>query len=353
MPASLSEAIKFVRRVYGLRMLGLGAGAICVAGPLYEQGASPALWILLLFNGYVWPHVAYFLAQRAGTPERVEIGNLAFDSAFGGFWAAAMSFSPLPSALLVTMLSMDKIVVGGWRLLRWTALAQLAGCAVGVVLLGWRVVPETTLLLVLMSLPFLVAYPLAISSVTHALARMVRRQNRMLDELNRIDPLTGLPNRRQWQEAAAVELRRHHRNGRPAVLLMLDIDAFKQINDTHGHSAGDAALRQVADALRDCLGDLDTPGRFGGDELGAVLVETTLDEAVAIAARVRERAGRSGGDVVLTLSIGVAAASVRTPDMRSWIDAADAALYEAKRLGRNRVVVAGDERSRNTAEPLS
>lgn len=261
------------------------------------------------------------------------------DSAVGGFWIAAMGFSPLPSALLATMLSIDKIVVGGWRFASRTALALAAGVAV----LGFCVQPSTDLALVLACLPFLIAYPLAIATATHALARTVRRQNRLLDELNRIDALTGLPNRKHWQDAGAVELRRYHRNGRPAALVMIDIDAFKQINDTYGHSAGDAAICRVADAIRDCLGELDTPGRFGGDELGVVLAETSADEAVAVAERIRARVEAdnvTGDGPPLTISAGVAPADSTTRDMRTWIDAA---LYRAKREGRDRVAVAGGE----------
>jgi diguanylate cyclase len=343
MTPPLSEAIRFVRRVYGLRLLGLGTGALCVGGALAEHGAAMPLWVLLALNGYLWPHVAFLIASRARDPARVEFVNLVADSALGGFWIAAMGFSPLPSALLATMLSIDKIVVGGWRFASRTALALAGGCAFGVAVLGLRIQPSTDLPLVLASLPFLIAYPVAIATVTHALARTVRRQNRLLDELNRIDALTGLPNRRHWQDAGAVELRRYHRNGRPAALVMIDIDAFKQINDTWGHSAGDAAICRVADAIRDCLGELDTPGRFGGDELGVVLAETLADEAVEIAERIRARveAGNgSGHGPPLTISVGVAPAEDATGDMRAWIDAADAALYRAKRLGRDRVAVA-------------
>ena len=347
MAPPLSEAIRFVRRVYGLRMLGLGTGAVCVAGALHAQGAAWPLWILLAINGYVWPHIAYWLACRARAPARVEFVNLAADSAIGGFWIAAMGFSPLPSALLATMLSIDKIVVGGWRFASRTALALALGCMAGVLIFGWRVEPSTDLALVLASLPFLIAYPLAIATVTHALARTVRRQNRLLDELNRIDALTGLPNRKHWQDAGAVELRRYHRNGRPAALVMIDIDEFKRINDSYGHSAGDAAICRVADAIRCCLGELDTPGRFGGDEFGIVLAETTMGEAVDIAERIRVAVEQ--GDRPLTISVGIAPAQAATPDMRHWIDAADAALYEAKRLGRDRVAVAaGAEHERRT-----
>jgi diguanylate cyclase len=342
MDTPLSEAIRFVRRVYGLRMLGLGTGAICVGGALNEHGASLFTWILLAFNGYVWPHVAFALARRAREPARAEFLNLVTDSAFGGFWIAAMHFSPLPSALLVTMLSIDKIVVGGWRFASRTALALAAGCALGVAVFGFRVEPSTDFAIVLMSLPFLVAYPVAIATVTHALARTVRRQNRLLDELNRIDALTGLPNRKHWQEAGAIELRRFHRNGRPAALVMIDIDEFKRINDTYGHSAGDAAICRVADAIRASLGELDTPGRFGGDELGVVLAETDETEAVEIAERIRVRveADDQAAAMPLTISVGIAAADTEIRDMRAWIDAADAALYRAKRTGRDRVAVA-------------
>ncbi|UXI69058.1 diguanylate cyclase [Tahibacter amnicola] len=341
MATPLAEAIRFVRRVYRLRMLGLGLGVLCAGAVLYEQRAGPIWWILLFVNGYVWPHLAYWRARRAAAPENAERENLVIDSAFGGFWIAVMAFNALPSALYVTMLGVDKIAVGGPRLWRQAVISQALATLVTSAALGFPFAPATSMEVVLACLPFMVSYPTAIGLAAYTLAHTVRRQNRLLDELNRIDSLTGLPNRKHWNEAVAVELRRHHRNGRPAALLMLDVDHFKLINDEYGHAAGDTVLRCVADVLRRCVRDIDTPGRFGGDEFGVVLAETTATQAAEIAERIRSLVAtetRLGNGLPgATVSVGVATASPVIGDLRMWMEAADAALYAAKHAGRNRV----------------
>ena len=220
----------------------------------------------LAFNGFAWPHLARWLASRSRDPHRVEFRNLMIDSAVGGAWVAVMQFNLLPSALLVTMLSIDKIGVAGWRFLSRTAPLQVATCAVVSLLLGFPVQLHSSMLNIVASLPFMLAYPLALSTVTYALGHRVALQNRQLERLNRIDLLTGLPNRRHWEEAAGSKLARYLRSRRPAVVMLIDIDNFKEVNDAHGHAGGDEVLRCVARVLRTSVREIDTPARYGGDE---------------------------------------------------------------------------------------
>jgi diguanylate cyclase len=333
------EDLRFVERLHTLRSIGLGLGFLCVVGVLRQNGAHPLVWTALAFNGLAWPHLAYAIARRSSEPQKAELRNLFIDSTCGGAWIALMQFNLVPSALFVAMLSMDKISVAGWRFVLRTAAGQAAACLAVAALNGFRFTPDSSTPEVLFCLPFLLAYPLAISSATFALTGKVRRQNKLLQELNRGDPLTGLLNRTHWESAAMNELTRHQRLGRPAALLMVDIDRFKPINDLQGHPAGDEVIRGVAALIGAALRDIDVAGRYGGDEFGVVLPDADLQQALAAAERIRAGVGSAGfgpdGRMHCTVSIGLALAAPDMQGSRDWIARADQALYRAKTRGRN------------------
>lgn len=157
-----------------------------------------------------------------------------------------------------------------------------------------------------------------------------------------LDPLTGLANRRKLEELAAKSLAVARRHDRPFALLILDIDRFKQINDQQGHQAGDAALVALAGLCQRQLREEDTLARFGGDEFLALLPHTGLDQALETAERLRgavEAHGRESGGPYprLTISLGVSVFQVGEAGLESLLLRADAALYQAKASGRNRV----------------
>lgn len=160
------------------------------------------------------------------------------------------------------------------------------------------------------------------------------------------DPLTGLFNRRYMEETLEREIRRSERSGRPLSVMMLDLDHFKQFNDTFGHSAGDALLRELGAMLRTSVRAGDIACRFGGEEFFLILPEAALDCARTRADQIREAAkhlhishlGESLGSV--TVSLGVAAFPEHGGSGEALIRAADGALYLAKSEGRDRVVVA-------------
>jgi diguanylate cyclase (GGDEF)-like protein len=163
------------------------------------------------------------------------------------------------------------------------------------------------------------------------------------------DELTGLSNRRRFQETMAAEVERSRRFGQQLGLVMLDIDDFKAVNDNYGHQQGDVVLREVAKILRASSREIDEPARYGGEELAVVLPGTDLEGAHNLAERVREgiaalRLPILGDDdaepLHVTASFGAAALSASAADVRALIAAADEALYEAKRAGKNRTVSA-------------
>ena len=183
-PAVRVNGEEWLRLVHRMRTLGLGLGFFCVAAVFRQRGAPPALWVLLAANAFVWPHVAYVLARRSRDPRRAEFRSLVVDSAMGGVWVALMAFNVLPTVLLVTLLAIDKISVGGWRLLRQALSLQLLACGATSALLGFPFAPASSMTVVIACLPILVAYPVAISAAMWALTTRVRQQNRKLEEMN-------------------------------------------------------------------------------------------------------------------------------------------------------------------------
>lgn len=173
----------------------------------------------------------------------------------------------------------------------------------------------------------------------------MRGQERELVRLATTDALTQANNRRHALELLRHELVRQQRTGRPLAVLVLDLDFFKAVNDSHGHAVGDAVLIGVCDACREALRAMDVFGRLGGEEFVVVLPETDAAQAFASAERLRARVAAleipaPGATVRITVSIGYAIASGKTTDVDACLtrllSQADAALYQAKSTGRNR-----------------
>jgi diguanylate cyclase (GGDEF)-like protein len=166
-----------------------------------------------------------------------------------------------------------------------------------------------------------------------------------LERLSVTDALTGLYNRRYLMGTLASEAQRARRLRRPFSVLLMDVDRFKQYNDTHGHLAGDAALTKVAEILRKQTRAVDCVARYGGEEFLVLLLETTVATAALVAERIRVRvAAEAFGGGRMTVSIGVAECPAHGDTPESLIGSADAAMYQAKAGGRDRVVAVSGKR---------
>ena len=175
-------------------------------------------------------------------------------------------------------------------------------------------------------------------------AGLALRRADLLEQLRRnaeTDSLTGLANRRTFDETLAAEVARSARSGEPLGLLLIDIDHFKKLNDTHGHQQGDAVLRTLGGLLRALVRSYHTPARYGGEEFAVVLPGCGTAEAVVVAERIRSSLATGGTPVPVTASIGVSSAPADGVTAAELLGAADAALYAAKRAGRNQVCAAG------------
>ncbi|MDC8445963.1 MAG: diguanylate cyclase [Nitrosomonas sp.] len=176
----------------------------------------------------------------------------------------------------------------------------------------------------------------------------LRMKNQLLEELCVTDSLTGLYNRSKLNQIITDELSRSHRNKRPFAILMIDVDYFKELNDSLGHIAGDEILATVSRTLIQSIRSIDFAARYGGDEFIVVLTETTAKEATITAERIRTQVSEIFCSVVnksihVTLSIGIAQSELKDTLPTDLITRADNALYEAKKAGRNQARVVGSD----------
>ena len=178
---------------------------------------------------------------------------------------------------------------------------------------------------------------LMISGLLASLARAHRQEVSSA----RTDPLTGLPNRRRFEELALHELARAARSGSPVTVAILDLDGFKAVNDRSGHAAGDEVLRHVAIAAATALREVDVKARLGGDEFGFVLPDTGASEARRALFRLADHIGRAAaGTTGLGSSIGAVSFEGSPLTLEEALERADAALYRAKLAGKGRVEIA-------------
>ena len=332
--------LDFVTRVYPGRIVGLALGGIAVAGVFWSEGAGWVMWALLWASALAWPHFAHGLAINSAHPYEMERRCMMVDSALGGVFIALMKFNLLPSALFVTMLSMDKLSVGGMRFFVPCSAALLGACTATAAINGFAVRLETSLLEIYASLPLLVAYPLAVGYTSYRMARQLRFQNKQLQAMNARGGLAQMPKRVAWEKAVAEEFELSRSVGSASAILLIDIDDLEGINDRYGHPVGDEVVRSVAATLRNALREHDLPGRYGGKEFAALLPGADARRAVRIGERVRKAVGASiveaTAQVVGTVSIGVAASDPGDRRYGDWVGRAEEALAAARAKGGNR-----------------
>jgi diguanylate cyclase (GGDEF)-like protein len=168
------------------------------------------------------------------------------------------------------------------------------------------------------------------------------RLHEVVEERSQVDALTRLLNRRRLDEDLDAECKRCTRYARPMALVMLDVDHFKAFNDAHGHPTADKALQEVANVILGCVRTTDTAYRYGGEEFCVILRETSGEDGMIFAERVRiriEQRFASGGLSGITASFGVASFGDDATTPRTLLEAADAAMYGSKNAGRNRVML--------------
>ena len=348
----------------------LAFGAI--GAHLHEQGAGLLAWGLLALQFLVYPHLVYWHARRATDPKRAELRAVLLDGGLFGVWVAALGFPLWITVLLLLSVLISHTAFHGVRGLPRALGIVAAGVTLGVATTGWHPALYTGWLATALCIVCLSAYLLIVAEGAYAraidlhrtreqlrqgeqaLQAANQRLRRQLDDIRTLesrlreqadrDPLTGVYNRRYFDAAMARELANCRRERLPLGLRLIDIDHFKQVNDTHGHQAGDAVLDRLAQLLREHARAADVICRYGGEEFLLLLPGMPQAAAVARAEACREAFSRvrvafDGAQVSATLSIGVACAAPDGAESPAQLlRRADQALYRAKAAGRNRVV---------------
>lgn len=356
------------------RMRTVAFAMMFVASALHSTGKSysPGLWSLLVLLFLIYPHLQYYRACRARKPLEAEMHNLLIDSVLLGLAVAALGF-PLWitfSAFLGTI--SNNTANMNWRGAGKTLLAFPAGALVGYAVSGFTLSPATGWPATFFCIVGLSAYLIAMGNISFArisrlrLTREALRlretelvdanqtlhrklqeidllQDQLREQANR-DALTGLFNRRYLDSTLDRELARCKREGQPLALILIDIDHFKQINDTYGHQAGDEILLQLGMLLGRMARSADVACRYGGEEFLLLMPTMPLEVAIERAAELRLAFGEmvvpfGNFRLKATLSIGVSAYPGHGTFAEELIRHADKALYRAKHSGRNRVEV--------------
>lgn len=332
---------RFVRRMYLMRILGTLLCFFPILSVLQEL--QRPLWtiVLLSANAFLWPTLAFLRARAARTPLKIEHQNLVIDAAVGGLWVALMAVNPLPSVVIATILLSDRLSAGGFELMRKAGLTMLGVFLLSWLVLGMPVDLHVTQRTMFATLPLIAIYMVALSVLTDSIAVRLRVKSRELERIAMMDPLLDIANRRLLEKRIQLELDKQLTAPRHSSLMFIDIDNFKEVNDRFGHKVGDALLVTVSRILHIATRKTDTPARLGGDEFVILLPDTPPDEAHAVATRIMDAAATMTVThehaFNCTLSIGIASALPGMHTVTEWLKAADDALYQAKRLGKNQI----------------
>lgn len=299
---------------------------------------SPWIQLPLFLVCLTWPHIAYYWAKNTNATYSVVTNSLLFDSFFGGIWFPFLSFELIPCAVFITVLMINNISAGGFPLLLKGILLMTSTVLLVSFLIGPEISLESKFLTTLLCLPMIVLYPMAVAYINYKLTKLMIIQREKLLKINHHDDLTGLYSRRYWEQRLLEEFNRCKRSGEDSCVMMVDIDHFKNINDTYGHLVGDNVLKQFGKVIQQ-LRTSDIAGRYGGEEFAILLPNSNLEESISVAERLRKEIENTAFDSInqCTVSIGIAVLTSEYSDAYKWLDDADRALYKAKNNGRNQV----------------
>jgi len=365
-----------VRMHHRMRTASFAMMFVATSLHIHAKNYSGLAWALLVLLFLVYPHLQYWRSCRAANPVQAEIGNLLMDSVLLGAFVAALAFSVwLSFAAMVGTLT-NNAANKGWRGIRETMAALLAGALLWIAVFGFQFSPQTEWSASVVCMLGLTAYLLAIGNIGFARNLQLRRvreelrvrekelmaanetlevnlqdikalQQQLRDQASH-DALTTLYNRRYLDSSLERELASCKRDGKPLALLMMDADHFKKFNDRYGHLAGDQCLISVARVIKDSAKRAsDLAARYGGEEFVLLLPGTDAATAQRLAEELRQAieslamAHELSNFGKVTISIGVAVMTGDAcTDAASLLRAADEALYHAKHGGRNQVRLA-------------
>ena len=314
----------------------------CLASPLYARGAGWCEWMGPLLYGLL----STFWLFRHRLNRSYQSHDLR-QSRPKWLWLVPhfclgvaiplVHFNVLISAVLSVALGVNALLAGGPRALSYGLGWQLAGIPAGILAYGVEWFPEPSLADVFGCLPLLIAHPFSVSWRTRQVLGGLRDQSRLLEDRSRRDSLSGLYNRGHLEECVKRAFVRCREQDGQAVLVLMDLDNFKRINDRYGHAGGDWVIRGFAALLRQALRQDDIGGRYGGDEFCVLLEGASVNNAITAVERLKAPLAEFPllPHEQIPASIGIAGWSAGFDDWQQWGHWADKALYRVKSAGRD------------------
>lgn len=336
-----------------------------------SRGAPPLAWVLLALQFLIYPQLLYWRAVRSTHPARAELDNMSLDTLLFGVWAGALAFPLWISFILLIGATVNLTAFHGYKGLARALALMLLGALLAVAITGLQISSHTDWTATLLSILCVSIFTWLIAEGAYTRAHklyhtreQLRQSEQALKTANKAleqrlaenmtlhallyeqaqhDPLTGLYNRRYLDSALPREIARCTREGQALSLLLIDVDFFKKINDAHGHQVGDEVLKKLGQLLGQGVRATDIACRFGGEEFLVLLPQMSCESAFERAEQWRQEFANSPTmlgplQVAATLSIGLATFPQDGKEPQELIQHADQAMYQAKALGRNRVV---------------
>ena len=350
-----------VRMNWKNRSLCFALLGLTVGTHLHAIDAPPLAWGFLALQFFIGPHLQYLCGCMAAKPRQAEVRNMLLDALGFGAWAAALGFPLWISFSMFVAASMNLIVFASWQ--GWVKAIVAMGLGVIAVAciqpLSFQ--PETAMLPTVLCMVTLVLFLSVFAQDGFLRAtRLYQQRAWMRAQLGEIqalkdllaeqavrDALTGLFNRRMLEQKLPQLMQQCARRGTSLVVMLLDMDKFKAVNDSQGHAAGDQLLLDLSHHLMQYSRSQDVVFRYGGDEFLVLFPETSLEVASARAQLLCETFAQlprrlEQGALCMTLSCGLASFPVHGQDVQTLLQHTDEALYQAKAAGRNQVAVYGE-----------
>lgn len=337
---------KYIVRVFILRQLGTSLCFLAFYSVIVQMKYGMWVWLFLAINAFIWPTVAFLFSIRAQDSIKAEKYSLMTDTFLGGIWVALMGLNPVPSCILIAIFISDRYSVGGWQLLRSSIWAFICSFSLTWAMLGFPENLEITPQIVWFTLPLATIYMVALSIASRKLSVNLSQKNRQIERIAMIDPHLQIPNRRLFEQRLVNTFVQAQRGRCVAHLVLLDVDNFKEVNDTYGHETGDYVLIEISNILREAIQPQDIPARYGGDELAIIVFnydnQQVLDLAHTICQKVQQLKIPHDHQFNTSISIGIASTEDCSSTLQ-WLEHADRALYHVKRKGRNGVNLCVDK----------
>jgi len=313
----------FVRRTFLPRTLGCALSFLYIAVEIHGDDPAGWIWGWMLLNGFAWPSVAKLLALRSANPYQAELRNLLVDSLFAGGWIMIMHASLLPSALLLSMVSMHNVAANGLRLLVKGLTASLLGALLFGLLNDFRIDLETSQATALACLPMLFLYPLSVGWTSYRLAARLAEQRRALSILLARDA---------WMLALGLAFQRCRSRSIHATLGLLRIDELPGLRNSHGRLVSQALATRLLQLSKLETRQADIIGVRQPGELAIIFHQTRLSGAQQCLERIAEQFSNFGpeGAALANLSISIAAVEYRFDFVSEidWLEASELRLGE-------------------------